>query len=48
MMIFRAAIPRALFVIAPLSQAGGEVAAQASVGGNGTVHMLLDVMGYFE
>ncbi|HYU32438.1 MAG TPA: ExeM/NucH family extracellular endonuclease [Thermoanaerobaculia bacterium] len=40
---------RSLFVVVPLSQdAAGEVAVQASVAGSGTVHVVLDVLGYFE
>jgi uncharacterized repeat protein (TIGR01451 family) len=46
---FQAGKDRALIVIVPLSNdAAGEVAVQAAVAGNGTVHVLLDVMAYFE
>jgi uncharacterized repeat protein (TIGR01451 family) len=40
---------RSLIVIVSLSNdAAGEVTVQPSVAGNGTVHLVLDVMGYFE
>jgi uncharacterized repeat protein (TIGR01451 family) len=49
LMPFRANITRGQFFITQLSlDAAGEVAIQASVAGNGTVHVLIDVMGYFE
>ncbi|MES1245730.1 MAG: ExeM/NucH family extracellular endonuclease, partial [Acidobacteriota bacterium] len=49
LMPFRAGINRGQFFIVPLSQdAAGEVAIEASVAGNGTVHVLIDVMGWFE
>jgi len=48
-MPFPANITRALNVIVALSlDAAGEVAVQPSVAGNGTVHVLIDVMGYFN
>jgi hypothetical protein len=48
-MPFRAGISRALFLIVPLSQdVDGEVAIRAAVAGNGTVHVVIDVEGYFE
>lgn len=48
-MPFRAGRTRALIVFSSLSQdVGGEVVVQVAVAGNGTVHILLDVMGYFE
>lgn len=46
---FPAGLTRALFAIVSLSSdAAGEVAVQPSVAGNGTVHLVLDVQGYFE
>ncbi|HEX5717583.1 MAG TPA: endonuclease/exonuclease/phosphatase family protein [Thermoanaerobaculia bacterium] len=46
---FPAGLTRALFAIVSLSNdVDGEVTVQSSVAGNGTVHVLLDVMGYFE
>jgi len=46
---FGAGLTRALFAIVSLSSdAAGEVTVQPSVAGNGTVHLLLDVQGYFE
>ena len=49
LMPFRAGITKAQFFIVPLSlDAAGEMGIQASVAGNGTVHVLIDVMGYFE
>jgi uncharacterized repeat protein (TIGR01451 family) len=49
MMPFRAGINRGQFFITPLSlDAAGELTIEASVAGNGTVHVLIDVMGYFE
>ena len=48
-MAFTAAKTRSLFVVVALSDdAAGEVTVQASVAGNGTVDLVLDVMGYFE
>ncbi len=48
-MPFNAGITRSLFAIVSLSSdAAGEVTVDPSVAGNGTVHILLDVMGYFE
>jgi hypothetical protein len=44
---FPAARTRSLLVFVSLSS-DGEVAVQTAVAGNGTVHLLLDVMGYFE
>src|SRR6185295_15426974 len=38
---------RSLLVFVSLSS-DGKAAVQAAVAGNGTVHLLLDVMGYFE
>jgi uncharacterized protein len=46
---FLAGRTRSLFVVVDLSDdLAGEVAVQASVAGSGTVHAVLDVMGYFE
>jgi uncharacterized repeat protein (TIGR01451 family) len=46
---FPSGITRALFAIVSLSSdAAGEVTVQPSVAGNGTVDVVLDVMGYFE
>jgi uncharacterized protein len=48
-MPFPAGIARALIAIVPLSNdVDGEVTVQSSVAGSGTVHVLLDVVGYFE
>jgi uncharacterized repeat protein (TIGR01451 family) len=48
-MPFLASNARALIVVVPLSNdAAGEVAVNASVAGGGTVHVVLDVLGYFE
>ncbi|HKH48024.1 MAG TPA: ExeM/NucH family extracellular endonuclease [Thermoanaerobaculia bacterium] len=48
-MPFPGATTRALIVVVPLSlDAAGEVAVNVSVAGSGTVHVVLDVMGYFE
>jgi hypothetical protein len=48
-MPFPTGITRSLIAIVPLSNdVDGEVTVQSSVAGNGTVHVLLDVMGYFE
>jgi hypothetical protein len=44
---FPAARTRSLLVFVSLSS-DGEVAVEAEVAGNGTVHLVLDVMGYFE
>jgi hypothetical protein len=47
--LFRAGASKAMFVIVPVSQdASGDVVVLPSVAGNGTVHVLFDVMGYFE
>jgi hypothetical protein len=46
---FPAGITRSLFAIVSLSNdVDGEVTMQPSVAGNGEVHVLLDVMGYFD
>ncbi|MFL6198393.1 MAG: ExeM/NucH family extracellular endonuclease [Thermoanaerobaculia bacterium] len=46
---FNAGRTRSMIIIVGISHdAAGEVAAQASVAGSGTVHLLLDVQGYFE
>ena len=43
------ALVRTQIVVVPLSQdAAGEVEALASVAGGGTVHLVVDVVGYFE
>lgn len=48
-MAFPAGATRALMVVVSLSQdAAGEIAVQAAVAGNGTVDLVLDVLGYFE
>jgi hypothetical protein len=48
-MPFNAGITRALFAIVPLSNdAAGEVTVQPTVAGSGSVHLLFDVLGYFE
>ncbi|MEA2558676.1 MAG: uncharacterized protein QOH06_180 [Acidobacteriota bacterium] len=48
-MPFKAGITRSLFAIVSLSSdAAGEVTVAPSVAGSGTVHVLLDVMGYFK
>jgi hypothetical protein len=39
---------RALIVVVDLSDVDGEVTVLPSVAGNGTVHVVIDVMGYFE
>jgi hypothetical protein len=46
---FPAGAIRGLFSIVPISNdAAGEVAVLPSVAGNGTVHVVVDVMGYFN
>jgi uncharacterized repeat protein (TIGR01451 family) len=46
---FNAGVTRALFAIVPLSNdASGEVTVLPSVAGGGSVHVLLDVMGYLD
>ncbi len=48
-MSFNASPARALFVITTLSDdTAGEISILPSVAGSGTVHVLIDVMGYFE
>jgi uncharacterized repeat protein (TIGR01451 family) len=48
-MPLKAGATRSLFAIVSLSNdIAGEVTVDPSVAGNGTVHVLLDVMGYFE
>jgi uncharacterized repeat protein (TIGR01451 family) len=47
-MPFRANVTRAQFAIAALSSQTGEVTVQPVVAGNGSVHVLIDIMGYFE
>lgn len=47
MLPFRFGMTRSLFAIVSLS-GDGDVAVRPAVAGNGTVHLLLDVMGYFE
>lgn len=46
---FNTGVTRALFAVVPLSNdAAGEVTVLPTVAGNGSVHVLFDVMGYFE
>jgi hypothetical protein len=45
---FAAGINRALFAIPAISAAAGELTVVPSVAGAGTLHLLIDVMGYFE
>jgi len=48
-MPFRANVTRALFAVVALSDdAAGEVTVEPTVAGNGSFHLVLDVMGYFE
>ncbi|HET9226235.1 MAG TPA: endonuclease/exonuclease/phosphatase family protein, partial [Thermoanaerobaculia bacterium] len=47
MLPFRFGITRSLFAVVSLS-GDGDVAVAPSVAGSGSVHLLLDVMGYFE
>ncbi|HEX3129654.1 MAG TPA: ExeM/NucH family extracellular endonuclease [Thermoanaerobaculia bacterium] len=49
LMPFRVGFTKAQFFIAPLStDAAGELEILPSVAGNGTVHVLIDIMGWFE